>query len=208
MRENIDELYRISEDGGRRVICGIDEVGRGPLYGEVVAAAVILPDGFDISEIDDSKKLSEKKREALAQKIRAEAVIGIGSASPAEIDDMNILQATKLAMKRALGSLGVKPDILLIDAVRLEDIGVESVSVIKGDQKSASIAAASIVAKVHRDAAMRLAAEDHPEYGFEKHKGYGTKQHLAAIDNYGVLDNHRKTFLKKHFMSKAGEVNE
>ncbi len=202
MTKNIDNFYRFDADGRKRIICGIDEVGRGPLYGDVVAAAVVLPDSFDISEINDSKKLSEKKRIALAERIRAESFFGIGRATAREIDDINILQATKLAMKRALANLGVIPDILLIDAVKLDDTGIESVSIIKGDEKSASIAAASIVAKVFRDGEMCALAAEYPGYGFEKHKGYGTKMHLAAIDACGVLPDHRITFLKKHFEKK------
>lgn len=196
------EMMTKMEDALRRdgrIVCGIDEVGRGPLYGDVVAAAVILPEGFDASGIDDSKKLSEKKREVLAEKIRAEAVWAIGSASAAEIDAINILNATRLAMRRAVENLAVTPEILLIDAVHVSDIEMEQYAIVKGDEKSVLIGAASIVAKVFRDARMREDALRHPEYGFEAHKGYGTKKHLAAIDAFGVLPNHRRTFLKKHF---------
>lgn len=197
MKENIDEKYR-----EKKILCGVDEVGRGPLYGDVVAAAVILPVGFDISEIDDSKKISEKKRIRLAQKIMDEAVYAIGSASSDEIDEINILNATKLAMKRAVEGLKVRPDFLLIDAVALADVEIEQESIIKGDAKSASIAAASIVAKVYRDALMVEAGKIHPEYGFESHKGYGTKQHREAILKYGILQEHRKSFLKKLVQKK------
>lgn len=197
MKENIDEKYR-----EKKILCGVDEVGRGPLYGDVVAAAVILPVGFDISEIDDSKKISEKKRIRLAQKIMDEAVYAIGSASSDEIDEINILNATKLAMKRAIEGLKVRPDFLLIDAVALADVEIEQESIIKGDAKSASIAAASIVAKVYRDALMVEAGKIHPEYGFESHKGYGTKQHREAILKYGILQEHRKSFLKKLVQKK------
>lgn len=196
------EMMTKMEDALRRdgrIVCGIDEVGRGPLYGDVVAAAVILPEGFDASGIDDSKKLSEKKREVLAEKIRAEAVWAIGSASAVEIDAINILNATRLAMRRAVENLAVTPEILLIDAVHVSDIEMEQYAIVKGDEKSVLIGAASIVAKVFRDARMREDALRHPEYGFEAHKGYGTKKHLAAIDAFGLLPNHRRTFLKKHF---------
>ncbi len=191
--ENIDDSFR----GEGVVLCGIDEVGRGPLYGDVVAAAVILPEGFDIVGIDDSKKLSEKKREALSERIRAEAVYAFGRASSEEIDKVNILNATKLAMKRAIDALELTPSVLLIDAVKLEDVEIESHSFVKGDEKSASIAAASIIAKVERDNELKKDGEQYPDYGFERHKGYGTKQHVAAIKEHGVLPKHRRTFLKK-----------
>ncbi len=190
--KNIDDDFK----GEGAIICGIDEVGRGPLYGEVVSAAVILPDGFDITGIDDSKKLSEKKRDALSEKILNEAEVSFGVASAEEIDEVNILNATKLAMKRAIEGLSIKPTVLLIDAVKLDDIDIESHSFIKGDEKSASIAAASIVAKVKRDTELKQDGETYPEYGFESHKGYGTKKHVAAIKEHGVLPKHRKTFLK------------
>lgn len=192
VRENIDAEY-LSRG---LTVCGIDEVGRGPLYGDVVAAAVILPAGFDCTGIDDSKKLSEKKRIALDARIRAAARVGIGRASASEIDRINILQATKLAMKRAIADLGVRPDLLLIDAVRLDDIDIEQVSLIKGDQRSVSIGAASIVAKVYRDNLLKEAGLRHPEYGFESHKGYGTKKHVEAIREHGALPEHRRSFLK------------
>lgn len=191
MKENIDEVY------GKKRICGVDEVGRGPLYGVVVAAAVILPEGFDISEIDDSKKLSEKKRVRLAEKIMNEAVYSIATASPEEIDALNILNATKLAMKRAIEGLKEEPELILIDAVKLEDVGIQQCSIIKGDAKSASIAAASIIAKVYRDRLMEEEGKRYPEYGFESHKGYPTKQHREAILEHGVLQDHRRSFLKK-----------
>lgn len=192
MKQNVDEQY----GGGDRRICGVDEVGRGPLYGEVVAAAVILPEGFDITEIDDSKKISEKKRMRLAEMIRREAVCGIGVASAEEIDRLNILNATKLAMKRAVENLSIRPDLVLIDALRLEDLGIEQIGIVKGDLKSASIAAASIVAKVYRDEKMKEEGKRYPQYGFESHKGYGTKRHIAAIKQHGLLPLHRRSFLK------------
>lgn len=192
MKLNLDDGYR-----KYKKICGVDEVGRGPLYGDVVAAAVILPEGFDISEVDDSKKLSEKKRVRLARKIMDEAIYAIGSASSEEIDHINILNATRLAMKRAIENLEVAPDLILIDAVKLDEMEAEQISIVKGDTKSASIAAASIVAKVYRDRLMTEAGREHPEYGFEFHKGYATKQHRDAILKHGMLKEHRKSFLKK-----------
>lgn len=196
MKENIDHIY------GKKRICGVDEVGRGPLYGVVVAAAVILPDGFDIAEIDDSKKLSEKKRTRLAETIMNEAVCSIATASPEEIDELNILNATKLAMKRAIEGLEEEPELILIDAVKLDGVEIEQCSIVKGDAKSASIAAASIIAKVYRDRLMEEEGRKHPEYGFESHKGYPTKQHREAILKHGVLKDHRRSFLKKLFPNK------
>lgn len=180
------------------IIAGIDEVGRGPLYGEVVAAAVILSQDFDIAGINDSKKLSVKKRNIWFDLIIEQCEVGIGMATPQEIDDINILQATKLAMKRAVEGLSTSPDILLIDAVKLSDIPIEQVSIIKGDQLSASIAAASIIAKVTRDRMMVEEAAKHPQYALERHKGYGTTLHYEALDRYGLLPKHRRSFLKKY----------
>lgn len=180
------------------IICGVDEAGRGPLAGDVYAAAVVLSDGVLIDYLNDSKKISESRREKLYDEVieKADAYC-IATASVAEIDSINILKAAMLAMKRAVEGLGVNPDLALIDGNKLPDIKCEARYVIKGDATSASISAASILAKVARDRYMREIAEKYPEYCFEKHKGYGTKQHYEAIEKYGVLDIHRKTFLKK-----------
>lgn len=183
---------------GAKIICGIDEAGRGPLAGSVYAAAVILPEGCIIDGVDDSKKLSEKKREMLFDKIIEECVsYGIGSASEKEIDEINILQATFLAMRRAVDALDIQPDTALIDGNSKPGLPMREITVVKGDSKSESIAAASILAKVSRDRFMRDAAVKYPQYRFEKHKGYGTKLHYEMIERYGICDIHRKTFLKK-----------
>lgn len=180
-------------------ICGIDEVGRGPLAGPVVAGAVILPKDCNILYINDSKKLSEKKREELYDVIMEQAVVtGIGMASPARIDEINILQATYEAMRQAVAQLPQEPDIFLNDAVIIPGISEEKqIKIIKGDAKSVSIAAASILAKVTRDHMMMEYDKIYPEYGFAKHKGYGTKMHNEAILTYGPCPIHRRTFLKK-----------
>ena len=181
------------------MICGIDEAGRGPLAGDVYAAAVILPEGIEIDGLDDSKKLSEKKREELFEIIceRAEAY-NIASASVEEIDRVNILQATFLAMRRALDGLSIRPDFALVDGNRDPLLSVPSVQIVKGDSLSKSISAASILAKVSRDRYMKELAVKYPQYGFEKHKGYGTKLHYERLREYGISDVHRKTFLKKY----------
>ena len=178
-------------------ICGIDEVGRGPLAGPVVAAAVILPKDQEILYLNDSKKLSEKKREMLYDEIMEKAVaVGIGFASPARIDEINILQATYEAMRIAISKLSVRPDVLLNDAVTIPGVDIEQVPIIKGDAKSQSIAAASIMAKVTRDRMMQAYDEAYPMYGFARNKGYGTKEHMNAIREYGPCPIHRKTFIK------------
>ena len=180
-------------------ICGIDEAGRGPLAGPVVAGAVILPKGKRILYVNDSKKLSEKKREMLYDVILNEAVsVGVGIVSPERIDEINILNATYEAMHQAINNLGVTPDILLNDAVDIPGIDIKQVPIIKGDAKSLSIASASIIAKVTRDRLMYSYDELYPEYGFAKHKGYGTKQHRDALAEYGPCPIHRKTFIKKY----------
>ena len=182
---------------GFNCICGVDEAGRGPLAGPVCAAAVILPVGAVIPGLDDSKKLTEKKREALYDVIKETAVsYGIAFASEKEIDEMNILNATFLAMKRAVEKLGVKPDLALIDGNQKPHMGINEVTVIKGDGKSMSIAAASVLAKVTRDRYMLELDKKYPQYEFKKHKGYGTKLHYEKILEYGISDVHRKTFLK------------
>ena len=182
---------------GFSCICGVDEAGRGPLAGPVCAAAVILPVGVVIPGLDDSKKLTEKKREALYDVIKETAVsYGIAFASENEIDEMNILNATFLAIKRAVEKLGVKPDLALIDGNQKPHTGINEVTVIKGDGKSMSIAAASVLAKVTRDRYMLELDKKYPQYEFKKHKGYGTKLHYEKILEYGISDVHRKTFLK------------
>ena len=185
--------------GAGAVVCGIDEAGRGPLAGPVVAGACILPADCQILYPNDSKKLSEKRREALFEEIKEKAVaFGVGIVSPAVIDEINILQATYEAMRQAVNKLPVAPDIFLNDAVIIP--GIEEnrqVKIIKGDAKSVSIAAASILAKVTRDHMMAEYDSLYPQYGFAKHKGYGTKAHLDAIREYGMCPIHRRSFLKK-----------
>jgi len=180
------------------VICGIDEAGRGPLAGDVYAAAVILNDEVLINYLNDSKKISEKRRELLYDEIidKADAYC-IATASVKEIDSLNILQATMLAMKRAYEGLKVKADLALVDGNRLPDLECERRFVIKGDATSASISAASILAKVARDRYMKELAEKYPQYAFDKHKGYGTKLHYEMLEKYGISDVHRRSFLKK-----------
>jgi len=177
-------------------ICGIDEVGRGPLAGPVVAAAVILPKDSEILYLNDSKKLSEKKREMLYDEIMEKAVaVGIGFASPARIDEINILQATYEAMRMAISKLSVRPDVLLNDAVTIPEVDIPQVPIIKGDAKSKSIAAASIIAKVTRDRLMVEYDEVMPGYDFASNKGYGTKAHIAGLKELGPTPIHRRTFI-------------
>lgn len=185
------------------VICGVDEAGRGPLAGDVYAAAVVLNDDVLINYLNDSKKISEKRRELLYDEVIEKAdAYSIATASVEEIDRLNILQATMLAMKRAVAGLGVQPDIALIDGNRLPDIDCECRYVIHGDAVSASIAAASILAKVARDRYMRELDEKYPQYCFGKHKGYGTAIHYEKLAEYGISDVHRRTFLKKLYDEK------
>ena len=192
---SIENEYR---EKGFNIICGVDEAGRGPLAGRVYAAAVILPSDCVIEGLNDSKKLTEKKREALFDEIKEKALAyGIASADEKEIDEINILNATFLAMKRAIASLSVRPDLALIDGNQKPHTDIEEVTVIKGDAKSMSIAAASVLAKVSRDRFMLEMAEKYPQYEFARHKGYGTKLHYEKIAQYGVCDIHRRTFLKK-----------
>ena len=185
---------------GFRVICGVDEAGRGPLAGPVCAAAVILPPHTRIPGLNDSKKLTDKKRRELFPVICEQALAyGIGMATEQEIDEINILQATFLAMQRAMDGLQVRPDLALIDGNRQKDFGLPVKTVVKGDSLSANIAAASVLAKVTRDDLMIRQATEFPEYGFEIHKGYGTKAHYAALEQYGPSPIHRMTFLKKFY---------
>nr|WP_296005550.1 ribonuclease HII [uncultured Blautia sp.] len=181
-------------------VCGIDEVGRGPFAGPVVAGAVILPKDCDILYINDSKKLSEKKREELYGEIMEKAIaVQVGYASPARIDEINILQATYEAMREAVSKLTITPQVLLNDAVTIPGITIPQVPIIKGDAKSVSIAAASIVAKVTRDRLMREYDKIMPEYGFASNKGYGSKEHIEALRKYGATPIHRKSFIKNVF---------
>ena len=183
-----------------QVICGVDEAGRGPLAGPVCAAAVILPKDLEIPGLTDSKKLTDKKRRELFPLIQEQAIAyGIGFASEQEIDEINILQATFLAMQRALDQLAVRPDLALIDGNREKDFGIPVKTVVKGDSLSANIAAASILAKVSRDNLMEEMAKTYPQYGFDIHKGYGTKAHYAALREFGASPIHRNTFLKKFY---------
>ncbi len=181
-----------------KIICGVDEAGRGPLAGDVYAAAVILNDETLIEGLNDSKKLSEKRREELFDIIiqKADAYC-IATATAAEIDELNILQATMLAMKRAVDGLNIQPELALVDGNRLPQLSCNAEYVIKGDAKSASIAAASVLAKVARDRYMKKLAKEYPQYAFDKHKGYGTKLHYEMIEKYGISEVHRISFLKK-----------
>ena len=197
---NMWEIENHHFEKGIVTICGVDEAGRGPLAGPVCAAAVILPPNLEIPGLTDSKKLSDKRRRELYPVIMEQAVAyGIGLASHEEIDEINILQATFLAMGRALEQLKVRPDLALIDGNREKDFGIPVETVVKGDSLSASIAAASILAKVTRDDIMIAMAQEHPGYGFEIHKGYGTKAHYKALQNLGPSPIHRMTFLKKFY---------
>ena len=190
----------ICYDEGFEIVCGIDEAGRGPLAGPVCAAAVVLPRGLEIEGLNDSKKLSDKRRRVLFDEITAQAVTyGIAFTTEQEIDGINILQATFLAMRRALAQLSIQPSIALIDGNRETDFGLPVRTIVKGDSLSANIAAASILAKVTRDDFMLEQAKLYPEYGFDIHKGYGTKAHYEALRKYGPCPIHRRTFLKKFY---------
>ena len=192
------KLEAEKEYGVYSYICGIDEAGRGPLAGPVVAGAVILPKDCRILYINDSKKLSEKRRNELFDIIKEEAVTyGIGIIDAARIDEINILQATYEAMRSAINNLNPSPDILLNDAVTIPKVDIKQVPIIKGDAKSISIAAASVLAKVTRDRIMEEYDKKYPEYGFAKHKGYGTKQHIQALEQFGASPIHRRTFITK-----------
>lgn len=183
---------------GYKSVCGVDEAGRGPLAGPVCAAAVILPEGVIIDSVNDSKKLSEKKRESLFDVIREQALsYSIAYATVDEIEEINILNATMLAMRRAIDGLEIKADYAMIDGNKIPPIDIDAECIVKGDAKSMSIACASILAKVSRDRLLYKYAEEYPMYGFDKHKGYGTKVHREAILKYGPCPYHRKSFLKK-----------
>lgn len=200
---NLWEIENSLYAEGYKMICGVDEAGRGPLAGPVCAAAVILPKGLELPGLNDSKKLTDKKRRELFPLIKEQAIAyGIGLASHEEIDEINILQATYLAMERAIAQLEGKADFALIDGNRAKDFGLPVRTVVKGDSLSASIAAASILAKVTRDDIMLEMAETYPEYGFEIHKGYGTKAHYDALRLHGHSPIHRMTFLRKFYGEK------
>ncbi len=200
---NLWEIEDALHSQGIGVICGVDEAGRGPLAGPVCAAAVILPEHLELPGLNDSKKLTDKKRRELFPIIKEQAVAyGIGYASHEEIDELNILQATFFAMKRALQQLEGKAELALIDGNRETDFGLPVMTVVKGDARSASIAAASILAKVSRDDIMLELAKEYPGYGFEVHKGYGTKAHYEALRTLGCSPIHRRTFLKKFYGEK------
>ena len=200
---NMWEIENSHFEKGIQIICGVDEAGRGPLAGPVCAAAVILPPNAEIPGLNDSKKLTDKRRRELFPIIKEQAVAyGIGLASHEEIDLINILQATYLAMERAIAQLSVRPELALIDGNRAKDFGIPVQTVVKGDSLSASIAAASILAKVTRDDLMLRAAEEYPQYRFDVHKGYGTKAHYAALTEHGPSPIHRMTFLKKFYGEK------
>ena len=199
------EYENLLKEKGYTAVCGIDEAGRGPLAGPVFAAAVILPEDLGELGINDSKKLSEKKRDALFDIIKEKAIAwSVASASEAEIDEINILNATFLAMKRAIDGLSIKPDLAYIDGNREPKSGVKEITIIKGDAKCMSVAAASIIAKVSRDRFMLEIDKKYPQYQFSKHKGYGTKLHYEMIEQFGISEVHRKSFLKKII----GEGNE
>ena len=200
---NMWEIEDSFYEQGVTVICGVDEAGRGPLAGPVCAAAVILPSHLELPGLTDSKKLSDKKRRELYPIIKEQAIAyGIGLASEKEIDEINILQATFLAMQRAIDQLEGKAKLALIDGNREKDFGLPVKTVVKGDSLSANIAAASVLAKVTRDDIMVEMAEKYPQYGFEIHKGYGTKAHYAALTEHGPSPIHRMTFLKKFYGEK------
>lgn len=206
LTERLLEMKRIEAalyDKGIERIAGIDEVGRGPLAGPVVAAAVILPEDFHELGVDDSKKLSEKKREELFEKIKEKAICyGIGIVDNRRIDEINILEATKEAMTKAIENLAEKPQHILIDALTLKNVDIPQTGIVRGDSTSISIAAASILAKVTRDHMMIEYEKDHPHYAFAKNKGYGTKAHYAGLDLHGACPLHRQSFLRKYYENK------
>ena len=203
MEESMWEIEDENYSEGFEIICGVDEAGRGPLAGPVYAAAVILPKHLQIPGLNDSKKLSDKRRRELYPVICDQALAyGIGFATEQEIDEINILQATFLAMERAMAQLKIRPDLALIDGNRQKYFGLPVKTIVKGDSRSANIAAASVLAKVSRDDWMIAMAEKYPEYGFEIHKGYGTRAHYQALEAYGPSPIHRMSFLKKFYGEK------
>lgn len=197
---NMWEIEQSWMEKGYEIICGVDEAGRGPLAGPVCAAAVILPFNVELPGLNDSKKLTDKRRRELMPLIKEKAIAyGIAFADHNEIDEINILQATYLAMERALEMLSVKPQLALIDGNRAKDFGLPVQTVVHGDSLSASIAAASVLAKVTRDDYMLEMAKEYPQYAFDIHKGYGTKAHYAALTEFGACPIHRQSFLKKFY---------
>lgn len=203
MEQNLWQIEDELKLRGIGAICGVDEAGRGPLAGPVCAAAVILPEHLQIPGLNDSKKLSDKKRRDLFPIIKEQAIAyGIAFATVEEIDEINILQATFLAMERAVAQLNGQADFALIDGNREPKLDIESMAVVKGDSRSASIAAASILAKVTRDDYMEELASQYPQYGFEVHKGYGTKRHYQTLEEFGMCPAHRRSFLKKFYGQK------
>lgn len=206
-KARLSALFSYERDlwsSGYTMIAGVDEAGRGPLVGSVVTAAVVFSNEVHIEGLDDSKKLSEAKRDALYDEIMEKALaVSVGIADQDVIDDINILNATKKAMTEAIEKLSVKADYLLLDAVKLNNLATDQLSLIKGDQKSASIAAASIIAKVTRDRMMVELDQLYPQYGFLKHKGYGTADHVQALKTYGPCPFHRRSFIKNFFESEV-----
>ncbi|WP_324823184.1 ribonuclease HII [Sinanaerobacter sp. ZZT-01] len=206
LKVRLVEMKRVEAalyEKGIRSIAGVDEVGRGPLAGPVVAAAVILPENFSVLGVDDSKKLSEKKREELFERIKEEAsCYAIGLIDNQRIDEINILEATKEAMSQAIEGLSKKPEHILIDALTLKNIDIPQTGIVHGDSTSVSIAAASILAKVTRDRMMGEYEKEYPYYAFAKNKGYGTKAHYAGLDLYGACPLHRESFLRKYYENK------
>lgn len=202
----LEEMYiyeKRANESGYKFIAGVDEAGRGPLAGPVVAAAVILPPDTYIYGVNDSKQLSSKQRDMLYDLIIEKAIdVGVGIVDEKQIDEINILNATKVAMKLAIEKLEQQPDILFIDAVKLDDIGIKQLSIIKGDSKSISVAAASIIAKVTRDRLIEALDSTYPVYGFKKHKGYGTKEHIDAIRKFGICPIHRVSFTKNFTVNR------
>lgn len=195
MTKDKKELPPFEYPQGYQLIAGVDEVGRGPLVGDVVTAAVILDPNNPIEGLNDSKKLSEKKRLALFPEIQQKALAwSVGRCSPEEIDQLNILQATMVAMQRAIAGLAIKPDLALIDGNRTPDLTMDAIAVVKGDLRVAQISAASIIAKVIRDQEMEELDKQYPQFGFAKHKGYPTKAHFEAIEQHGVIEQYRKSF--------------
>ena len=202
-QQDMWKIEQVYFERGVKIICGVDEAGRGPLAGPVCAAAVILPPNAEIPGLNDSKKLSDKKRRELYPIIKEQAIAyGIAFADHDEIDEINILQATYLAMERAINQLSLKPELALIDGNRAKDFGIPVQTVVHGDSLSASIAAASVLAKVTLDDVMLQMADEYPGYGLEIHKGYGTKAHYAALTEKGPSPIHRTTFLKKFYGEK------
>ena len=201
---NLKQIDKEFFDMGMQYVCGIDEAGRGPLAGPVVVASVILPKNSMIEGVNDSKKISESKREKLYDAILQEVIsYGIGIIYQDEIDEINILQATKKGLHEAVSNMKIKPNVILVDALTgIDTLGIPYKSIIKGDAKSYSIGAASIIAKVTRDRIMREWDKVYPEYGFAEHKGYGTAKHIEAIKKYGLTPIHRKTFCKNFVISK------